>query len=137
MPTAWSPAPLILIADDNRDTREMYTMYLGMVGYVVLPATDGHEALRQARRQRPDLIVMDLQMPGMDGWAAIRELQAYPKTATIPVIILTGHELRDYLKPSAIAEGACSFLRKPVLPERLEQEIAKQIAARSSRRRAV
>jgi len=134
MSAAWSPAPLILVADDNRDTREMYTMYLGMVGYAVLAAVDGHDAILQARRQRPDLILMDLQMPRMDGWAAIRQLQSDRKTATIPVIILTGHELRDYLKHSAIAEGACSFLRKPVLPERLEQEIAQHVAARSRRR---
>jgi len=131
MPNPWSPAPLVLIADDNRDTREMYAMYLGMVGYAVLAATDGHDAIRKALTQRPDLIVMDLQMPGMDGWAAIRELQDNPRTATIPVIVLTGHELRDYLKQSVVAEGAWTFLRKPILPERLEQEIAKYLAVRA------
>ena len=78
---------LVLIADDAADTREMYALYLNMVGYRVETATDGREAARFARVSRPDMIVMDLQMPTVDGWAAIRELQRDAGTANIPVIV--------------------------------------------------
>ena len=130
--------PLVLLADDAADTREMYALYLSMVGYRVEMAADGREAARFARVSRPDMIVMDLQMPTMDGWAAIRELQKDARTANIPVIVLTGHDLKDYLKHSAIAEGACAYLTKPITPEQLGREIATRLAERrSERRRAV
>ena len=116
--------PRILIADDNQDTREMYALYFDMAGYNVELADDGHEAVLKARALHPDLIVLDLQMPKLDGWGAIRELRGNAKTADIPVIILTGHDLKDYLKHSATAEGAASYLMKPVFPDRLEREIA-------------
>src|SRR5438094_9579488 len=109
-------APLILIADDNVDTRGMYGHYLNMVGYHVETATDGNEAILQARALHPDLVVMDLQMPALDGWGAIRELQSRADTATIPVIILTGHDFKAYLKHSALAVGAVSYLMKPCFP---------------------
>src|SRR6266480_3645617 len=111
--------PLVLIADDNRDTREMYALYLSMIGYSVETAADGREAVVKAITLRPDLIVMDLQMPGVDGWRALREIRSETKTATIPVIVLTGHDFKIYLKHSAIAEGASSCLMKPCLPEEL------------------
>jgi CheY-like chemotaxis protein len=130
--------PLVLIADDAADTREMYALYLNMVGYRVEMASDGREAARFARVSRPDLIVMDLQMPTMDGWAAIRELQRDVRTANIPVIVLTGHDLKAYLGHSAIAEGACGYLTKPIAPEQLGREIATRLAERRmERRRAV
>ena len=83
----------MLIADDNRDTREMYTHYLGMIGYVVETAADGREAILKARLLRPAVIVLDLGMPGMDGWEAMRLIRADAKTATTPIIVLTGHDL--------------------------------------------
>jgi CheY-like chemotaxis protein len=129
--------PLVLIADDAADTREMYALYLNMVGYRVEMAADGREVVRLARVSRPDLIVMDLQMPSVDGWGAIRELQRDARTATIPVIVLTGHELKDYLRYSAIAEGACCYLTKPINPEQLGREIATRLAERHPERRRV
>jgi CheY-like chemotaxis protein len=100
-------APLILIADDNVDTREMYALYLNMVGYRVETAEDGHEAIIKARTLRPDLVVMDLQMPNLDGWGAIRELQGR--------------------KPAALAVGAGSFQMTPCFPERLAREVATRL----------
>jgi CheY-like chemotaxis protein len=133
-----APRPLILLVDDIADTREMYESYLRMAGYGVETADDGHHAVRLARVARPDLIVMDLQMPGMDGWAAIRQLRSDPKTASIPVIVLTGHDLKDYLKHSAIAEGAAAYLTKPLLPEQLAREITIRLTDQTTlRRRAV
>jgi len=123
-------APLILIADDSRDTREMYAHYLSIVGYRVDTAEDGREVAVKARVSRPDAILMDLNMPNVDGWGAMKELQGNPQTARIPVIVLTGHELKDHLKRAALAGGACAFLVKPCLPERLERELAACISAR-------
>jgi CheY-like chemotaxis protein len=129
--------PLILIADDSAVTLELYRSYLHAVGYGVHTAVDGREAVRLARAGRPDLIVMDLQMPTMDGWAAIRQLGSDPTTATIPVIVLTGHDLKDYLKQSAMAEGAVAYLVKPIFPEKLFHEISKRLAERRTQRRRV
>jgi len=123
----------VLIADDNGDTREMYALYLNMVGYSVDTAEDGHEAILKARALRPDLVVMDLQMPALDGWGAIRELQTRADTATIPVIILTGHDFKAYLKPAALAVGAVSYLMKPCFPEEFQREVNARLTARRNR----
>ena len=71
-------APLILIADDSRDTREMYAHYLSIVGYRVDTAEDGREVAVKARVSRPDAILMDLNMPNVDGWGAMKDLQGNP-----------------------------------------------------------
>jgi CheY-like chemotaxis protein len=123
----------VLIADDNGDTREMYALYLNMVGYSVDTAEDGHEAILKARALRPDLVVMDLQMPKLDGWAAIRELQSRPETAAIPVIVLTGHDFKAYLKPAALAAGVVSYLMKPCFPEQLAREVGACLTAPRNR----
>jgi len=131
-PTSETPS-LILIADDNVDTREIYALYLTTVGYRVETAEDGHEAILRARTMHPDLIVMDLQMPKLDGWAAIRELQSRAMTAAIPVIVLTGHDFKAFLKPAALAVGAVSYVMKPCLPEQLAREISARLTARRNR----
>ena len=123
----------VLIADDNRDTREMYALYLSMLGYHVAIAADGGEAVRGARGHRPDLIVMDLDMPDVDGWAAIRELQSDARTASIPVIVLTGHDFKAQLKEAALAAGAVSSLMKPCFPEDLAREVSARLAVRRAR----
>jgi len=124
------PRSLVLIADDNADTREMYALYLNMSGYRVETAKDGHEAVIKARTLRPDVIIMDLKMPKLDGWGAIKDLQSSSVTASIPIVVLTGHELNAYLKSAALAVGACSFLTKPCFPERLAREVANRLAVR-------
>ena len=123
----------ILIADDTKDTRDMYALYLEMCGYRVELAEDGREAVIKARAIRPHLIVMDLQMPKLDGWGAMRELRKRPDTAAIPVIVLTGHDFKQYLRHSASAEGATSYLMKPTFPEQLEREIAVLLGERKNR----
>jgi hypothetical protein len=123
------PAPLVLIAEDNVDTREMYAAYLDMLGYRVETAADGHEALYKVRSTRPDIVVMDLNMPRIDGLAAIAQLRNDPETAAIPVVVITGHELKTFLKRAVLAVGAASYLMKPVLPERLAAEVAERLRA--------
>ena len=101
-----------------------------MSGYRVETAEDGHEAVIKTRTLRPDVIIMDLRMPKLDGWGAIKDLQSSSVTASIPIVVLTGHELNAYLKSAALAVGACSFLTKPCFPERLAREVANRLAVR-------
>ena len=126
-------APLVLIADDNRDTRDMYALYLSKIGYSVETAAEGREAVVKALTLRPDLIVMDLEMPGVSGWRAMEDIRRDAKTADTPILVLTGHDFKNYLKPSAVELGACSFLMKPCLPEELAREISEIIPTRQNR----
>jgi CheY-like chemotaxis protein len=112
------PAPLILIVDDYDDAREMYSEYLVYRGFRVVEALDGVQALEQAQTRQPDLILMDLSLPGMDGWEATRRLKADPRTAWIPVVALTGHAL-DGAAESAAAAGCDAFVVKPCTPDDL------------------
>jgi two-component system, cell cycle response regulator DivK len=114
--------PLILIVDDFQDNREMYAMYLTHSGLKVAEAADGDEALAQAFQLLPDLIVMDLSLPGLDGWEATRRLKADARTAHIPVLALTSHAL-DGFSEGARAAGCDGFVTKPCLPEQLLAEI--------------
>ena len=125
--------PLVLIADDDRDAREMYALFLNMHGYAVAVAKDGQQAVAKARKLLPDVIVLDLEMPTLDGWGAMRELRSRVDTAAIPVIILTGHDFKHYLGHSAIAEGAVSYLMKPLFPEKLAHEISVRLSRSSER----
>jgi len=120
--------PLVLLVDDFQDNREMYAMYLEHAGLQVAEAGNGHEALDQAFRLLPDLIVMDLSLPGIDGWEATRRLKADERTKKIPVVALTSHALEGYSE-GARAAGCDAFVTKPCLPEQLLSEIRKVLAA--------
>ena len=118
---------LILVVDDFTDNREMYAQYLAFRGFRVAEAADGHEALRKAGELLPDLVVMDLSLPGLDGWEATRRLRRDDRTSAIPVIALTGHAL-DGHSQSARDAGCDSFLIKPCQPHDLEMEIRRLLA---------
>lgn len=113
---------LILLVDDFPDNREMYAEFLTFSGLRVAEADDGHEALEKAFGLLPDLIVMDLSLPGVDGWEATRRLKADARTKNIPVIALTGHALAGHSK-GALEAGCDVFVTKPCLPERLLEVI--------------
>jgi CheY-like chemotaxis protein len=117
-----SPGPLILIVDDFEDNREMYTQFLRFNGYRVAEAVDGLDALSKAGALMPDLIVMDLSLPVVDGWEATRRLKSDPSTREIPVIALTGHALAGHAD-GAMAAGCDAFVTKPCIPVDLEAEI--------------
>ncbi|MEX2146700.1 MAG: response regulator [Candidatus Rokuibacteriota bacterium] len=122
-----APAPLILVVDDFPDNRQMYAEYLAFSGLRVEEAENGHEALEKAFALLPDLIVMDLSLPGIDGWEATRRLKADSRTKRIPVIALTGHALAGHSK-GALDAGCDAFITKPCLPERLLEEVRKTLA---------
>jgi two-component system cell cycle response regulator DivK len=121
---AASPArPLVLIVEDHVDTRLMYAEYLRFTGLTVTEARDALTGVAKAIALRPNVIVMDLMLPGVDGWEAIRRLRMNALTARLPIIVITGHEHKDYLRHAAIAAGADAYLIKPCLPSRLGSEI--------------
>jgi len=128
-------APLVLIADDHADTREMYSMYLTTQGLRVIVAADGVAAVRMAVASRPDVIVMDLGLPVVNGAEAIRQLKRHSGTARIPIIACTGRIESAYAK--AAGEAGCdAYLLKPCLPEHLLKEIRTVLARASGQRLA-
>ena len=118
--------PLILVVDDYDDAREMYAEYLQFCGFRVAEARNGNEALEQAFALMPDLILMDLSLPGMDGWEATRQLKADERTRNIPVVALTGHALVG-ASEGARRAGCDSFVTKPCLPDDLVVEVRRML----------
>jgi DNA-binding response OmpR family regulator len=103
----------ILVVDDEAALGDFLEQVLTADGYSVRRATDGRQALTVARAENPDLILMDIMMPNLNGIEACRQLRAQPATRDIPILMLTGYNTRDRLEESIIA-GADDFLGKPV-----------------------
>ena len=116
------PGPLVLIVDDLEDNRAMYVQFLTFSGYRVAEASNGVEAIERARTLEPDVIVMDLSLPVLDGWEATRRLKGDPSTRSIPVIALTGHALPGHSEGAREA-GCDVFLTKPCLPDELVESV--------------
>lgn len=114
----------VLLVDDYPDAREMYSEYLDFAGFDVVEAANGMEALARAVDATPDIILMDLSLPVMDGWEATRRLKADRRTARIPVVALTGHALAG-ISDGAMRAGCDAFVTKPCLPEDLVREICR------------
>jgi CheY-like chemotaxis protein len=123
--------PRVLLVDDYPDAREMYGEYLEFSGYDIVQASNGVEAIQRALESQPDVILMDLSLPVMDGWEATRRLKADARTADIPVVALTGHAL-DGISAGARRAGCDAFVTKPCLPEDLLVEIRKVLANRKT-----
>jgi CheY-like chemotaxis protein len=112
----------ILLVEDHEDNRIVYTTILEHFGYEVVLAGDGAEGVRLAKERRPDLILMDVSIPVMDGWEATRTIKADPETASIPVIALTAHALAAD-RERAVQVGCDGYLAKPVEPRRVVEEV--------------
>jgi two-component system cell cycle response regulator DivK len=125
---AGRPAPLVLVVDDFEDNRAMYAEYLTFSGYRVEQASNGEEAVELTQRLKPDVVVMDLSLPIMDGWEATRRLKADESTRHIPVIALTGHALAGHSRGAREA-GCDAFLAKPCLPEKLVAKVQELMRA--------
>lgn len=112
----------VLLVEDNPDNQEIYRIILSHHGFVVLQAWDGECGVRMARHHTPDLILMDLTMPVVDGLEATRMLKSDPATSGIPIIALTAHA--EHEDRAAAAEAGCvSFLTKPATPARVAGEV--------------
>jgi two-component system cell cycle response regulator DivK len=118
--------PLVLVVDDYQDAREMYAEYLAYSGFRVAEASNGIEALEKAFELLPDVILMDLSLPGMDGWAATRRLKTDERTRRIPVVALTGHALAG-ASESARQAGCDAFVTKPCLPDELVVQVRRML----------
>ena len=121
-------APLVLVVDDFEDNRAMYAEFLSCSGYRVEQASNGQEAVEITLRMKPDVVVMDLSLPVMDGWEAIRRLKADEGTRTIPIVALTGHALAIHSR-GALEAGCDAFLTKPCLPDKLVEKVQELIGA--------
>jgi CheY-like chemotaxis protein len=121
--------PLVLVVEDYQDAREMYTEYLRFSGYDVIEASNGFEAIERANEVVPDIVLMDLALPRMDGWEATRRLKENPRTVNIPIVALTGHALAGH-EESALRAGCDSFVTKPCLPDALVTEIRRMLGAK-------
>lgn len=118
--------PLVLVVEDYQDAREMYCEYLRFSGFDVIEASNGLEAIERATADLPDIILMDLALPRMDGWEATRRLKADARTSPIPIVALTGHALPGF-SDSAQQAGCDSFVTKPCLPDALVAEIRRML----------
>src|SRR6201991_3408144 len=122
-----SSKPLVLVVEDYQDAREMYAAYLQFSGYRVAEASNGLEALEKTRELMPDIILMDLALPKMDGWEATRRLKADEQTKHIPIVALTGHALAGHAEGARQA-GCDAFVTKPCLPDALVAEIQRMLS---------
>jgi CheY-like chemotaxis protein len=121
----------VLVVDDYDDAREMYAESLLVSGFRVAEAADGAQAVELARSLSPDVILMDLSLPGVDGWEATRRLKADARTQHIPVVALTGHALSSALE--AAREAGCDrFVVKPALPELVIEEVRRAISKKET-----
>lgn len=123
-------APLVLVVDDVAHGREIFAEYLEFRGFRVATAADGQEAIDQAFELLPDVILMDLSLPRVDGWEATRRLKQDERTRDIPIIALTAHALAA-AHDKAKEVGCNAVVTKPCLPRELEQEVRRQLELRA------
>ncbi len=116
----------VLLVEDNQDIREIYDTALRNDGYAVVQAADGEEGIRLARSVAPDLILMNVALPLVDGWKATAILKRDPRTRDIPVLAVTAFT-RSRDRQRARALGCASYLPKPCEPSRLLEEVRRLI----------
>ena len=122
---------VILIADDRASSRELLRTVLEREGYRVLEAADGEEALTAAHAGNPDLILLDLQMPRLDGYGVLEQLRREARFALVPVVALTASAMRGD-REKILAAGFTDYLAKPAGPEVLRETIARQLTKRGA-----
>jgi two-component system cell cycle response regulator DivK len=126
-----APARLILIVEDDTDNREGYAEYLTYLGYRVAQAADGESALEATRRLHPDVILLDLALPVLDGWEVARQVKSDPRTRDILVVALSACVFPSDVK-RATSSGCDLFLDKPCYPQTVADEIQRLIVARDA-----
>ena len=116
----------LLLVEDNEMNRDMLTRRLQRKGYEVVIAVNGREAIERAREDTPDLVLMDLSLPEVDGWEATRILKEDPATRSIPIIALTAHAMAGE-KERTLAAGCNEYDTKPIELPRLLSKIQRQL----------
>jgi CheY-like chemotaxis protein len=117
----------VLVVDDKASSRELIRTVLESSGYSVSEAGDGQEAVRIAQQISPDLILLDLQMPALDGFGTLEQLRADPRFATLPVIALTASAMQGD-REKALAAGFTSYISKPVALTTLRAELSRLLS---------
>jgi len=120
----------VLVADDDDDILELVAFRLERAGYEVITARDGSQALAKAQEHRPDLAVLDVMMPGLNGYEVTRQLRAEEATRAIPVILLTAR-VQEADVSRGFEAGADDYLRKPFSPQELRSRVQAILARRS------
>ena len=126
---------IVMLADDAEDAREAYAFYLSRNGFTVYQLDDGSRVAGLAIELQPDVIVLDLGMPGLDGWRTTALLRAQPLTSHIPIVILSGHAF-PHDEQRALEAGASVFLTKPCSPPVLAEAL-KQASPSCARKATV
>ena len=116
----------VLLVEDNEDNRIVYSTILQHFGYRVMEALNGEEGIAKARTEQPDLILMDISIPVIDGWEATQVLKRDPKSRRIPIIALTAHALASD-REKAMEVGCDSYLAKPCEPKTVVSEVERFI----------
>ncbi len=122
--------PTIMIVEDYDDTRLMVRLLLEKRGYRVLEADDGLKGVEIALRERPDLILMDLNMPHLDGFAATRRIRAHAEMRDVPIVAFSGYG-PEHFGLEALAAGCDAYLCTPIEPEQLDDLLARLLSKRS------
>src|SRR5690242_9404606 len=126
-------APTVLVADDDQDILQLVAFRLERAGYKVITVGDGQQALAAAQEHLPDLAVLDVMMPGLNGYEVTRQLRENEATRAIPVILLTAR-VQEADVSRGFEAGADDYLRKPFSPQELRSRVQAILARRSSLR---
>ena len=122
--------PLVLIVEDQSDLRQLYAEQLTLSGFDVIEAANGADAIAHTSSRFPDVVLMDLSLPILDGWEATRRLKVDRRTAHIPVVALTAHDGAGELQRATVA-GCDWFVPKPCPPDDLIEEVRRVLSARA------
>jgi len=115
--------PLVVVVEDNRTNARLTSTILQAAGYQAAVAYDGDEGLRLVKQLLPALVILDLQMPGMDGLTLAKHLKADPHTASLPLVVLTAHAMDEH-RERAMAAGCTCFITKPIRYQQFVADIA-------------
>jgi len=118
-----SRSGVIVVADDDADILDLVTLTLERAGHVVHCARDGEEALELVRRERPDVAVLDVAMPKLDGFELTRQLRGDPETSEVQIVLLTAR-VQELDTDAGLAAGATEYIRKPFSPQELQERVA-------------
>jgi CheY-like chemotaxis protein len=121
-----TPVPLVLVIDDVEDNRDVYEQFLKHAGWRVATAVDGEDGLAKAAQLGPDVVILDMGLPKMDGWEVAKRLKSGPSTSGIPIIALTGHVSKE-ARQRALTAGVDDFIAKPCLPADLVSAIQRHL----------
>lgn len=124
---------LILLVEDQQELRQLYAQQLTLSGFDVIQASNGAEAVAHTASHAPDVVLMDLSLPVMDGWEATRQLKSDDRTAHIPVVALTAHDGSGELQRATRA-GCDWFVPKPCPPDALIAEVRRVLSSASNQR---